>query len=184
MIIRKTPTSTQHSPRWPLSRAGAVALMAAATTAVTNLVEAQGTLQARSLPNGTRVHTVRNSDISLGPDLKLPVNPSERDRVRAFYRDVLGCAMTKESDRADIFRIGSGSYLGVVYDSSAQRDERRRSLWLEVRVDHPEELERKIVAFGAREIDFFDKMHFYFQAPGGQVFRLIGKDEDMSSWQR
>jgi hypothetical protein len=26
--------------------------------------------------------------------------------------------------------------------------------------------------------------HFYFQAPGGQVYRLISAGEDMSKWQR
>jgi hypothetical protein len=38
--------------------------------------------------------------------------------------------------------------------------------------------------FGIEQVPFWDKEHFYFQAPGGQVFRLIGKTEDMSRRQR
>ena len=54
--------------------------------------------------------------VSLGENSKLTALPSERDRIRKFYRDVLGCPATKESERIDIFRVGSGFYSGVVYE--------------------------------------------------------------------
>src|SRR5580658_6983315 len=47
------------------------------------------------------------STVSLGENSKLTVRTSERERVRKFFRDVLGCPQTKESARIDVFRIGS-----------------------------------------------------------------------------
>lgn len=123
--------------------------------------------------------------VSLGENSKFTANPSERDRIRKFYRDVLECPATKESERIDIFRIGSNFYLGVVYDNSAlSAADALKSIWLDLRTGHPEELKRKIVKFGITGIEFWDKEHFYFQPPGGQVFRLVGTSEDMSEWQR
>lgn len=123
--------------------------------------------------------------VSLGDNSKLTALPSERDRIRKFYRDVLGCPATKESERIDIFRVGSGFYLGVVYDDSALGpSDGLKAIWLDLRTDRPEELRQKILDFGIKGIEFWDKEHFYFQAPGGQVFRLVGSSEDMSNWQR
>jgi hypothetical protein len=48
----------------------------------------------------------------------------------------------------------------------------------------PDALKRSILDFGIAEIEYWDKEHFYFQAPGGQVFRLAKIIEDMSKWQR
>jgi len=124
------------------------------------------------------------NSVTFGQNSKLTVLPAERDRVRAFYRDLLGCPMTKTSDRADFFKIGDTFYLGVIYDDKAQSaKDRAHSIWLELRTGHPEQLKRKILDFGIAEIPYWDKEHFYFQAPGGQIFRLVGTSEDMSKWQ-
>jgi hypothetical protein len=44
-------------------------------------------------------------------------------------------------------------------------------------------MKRKILAFGVKEIETWDKAHLYFQAPGGQVFRLVGDGEDLSKFE-
>jgi hypothetical protein len=41
---------------------------------------------------------------------------------------------------------------------------------------------RKILDFGVRKLDIPDR-HLYFQAPGGQVLRLVGIDEDLSFYE-
>jgi hypothetical protein len=41
---------------------------------------------------------------------------------------------------------------------------------------------RKILGFGVRKLDLPDP-HLYFQAPGGQVLRLVGIDEDLSFYE-
>ena len=38
---------------------------------------------------------------------------------------------------------------------------------------------QRILDFGVRKLDIPDP-HLYFQAPGGQVLRLVGIDEDLS----
>ncbi|HEY4442597.1 MAG TPA: hypothetical protein VGN14_19240, partial [Candidatus Elarobacter sp.] len=48
--------------------------------------------------------------------------------------------------------------------------------------DDVETLRRKIVDFGVMQLDVPDE-HLYFQAPGGQVWRLVGVDEDLSKYE-
>ena len=123
--------------------------------------------------------------IALGENSKMVIRPSERDRVQRFYRDVLGCRVTTKSNGMDLIRLGTDFYIGAVYDDSALSDaDRLNSIWLDLRTENPIELKQKILEFGCQEVEFWDKEHFYFQAPGGQVFRLVGKTEDMSKWQQ
>ena len=53
-----------------------------------------------------------------------------------------------------------------------------KAVYLELKADDVEEIRRKIVAFGVSVLDVPDP-HLYFQAPGGQVLRLVGIDEDL-----
>jgi len=57
-----------------------------------------------------------------------------------------------------------------------------RSVWLEIKSDNVEEMTRKILDFGVRKLDIPDP-HLYFQAPGGQVLRLVGINEDLSFYE-
>lgn len=119
--------------------------------------------------------------VSLGEHSKLTAHPSERNQIRKFYQDILGCPAVKKSDAIDLFKVGDTFYLGVVYDDSAlSKKDCLKSIWLELRAEEPEELKNKILNFGIKEIEYWDKKHFYFQAPGGQVFRLAGISEDLS----
>ncbi len=114
--------------------------------------------------------------VSLGEHSKLTVRPSERNQIREFYQNILGCPTTKMSEEIDVFKIGTTFFLGVVYnDSALSNEDCLKSIWLELRTENPEELKNKILEFGIKEIEYWDKEHFYFQAPGGQVFRLTNK---------
>ena len=57
-----------------------------------------------------------------------------------------------------------------------------KATYLELRTDNVEELQQQIVGFGVKVMEI-DDPHLYFQAPGGQVFRLVGTDEDMSRYE-
>jgi catechol 2,3-dioxygenase-like lactoylglutathione lyase family enzyme len=110
---------------------------------------------------------------------------AERDRIRRFYRDVLGCEITRAGDRKDDFRLGDGFYFAFLYeDEGAALDESGflRAMYLELKASDVEELRQRIVAFGVRVLDVPDP-HLYFQAPGGQVYRLVGIDEDLSRYE-
>lgn len=142
----------------------------------------QKKLDVQNWPNMTGVP--RTTDVSLGENAKMTAQPTERDRIQRFYRDVLGCRITIKP-KIDLIRLGSNYYIGIEYDDSAlSESDLSRSIWLGLRTDLQEELKQKILKFGIKEINYRDKQHFYFQAPGGQIFRLVGSTEDMSQWQR
>lgn len=123
--------------------------------------------------------------LSLGEHSKIAVAPAERERLRTFYRDVLGCKVIAKSKASDLIHLGPSFYIGVNYDAAALSDSGgQKAIWLELRADDPEALREKILQFGIKGIEFWDKDHFYFQAPGGQVFRIAGASEDMSDWER
>ena len=121
----------------------------------------------------------------LGNHSAIVLPRAEQDRIRRFYRDVLGCEIIRESERKDDFRMGDDFYIGVLYeDEGVALDESgfSRAIYLELKADNVEEMRQKIVAFGVRVLEVQDP-HLYFQAPGGQVFRLVGINEDLSKYE-
>lgn len=110
---------------------------------------------------------------------------AEQGRIREFYRDVLGCEIIRQTDLKDDFRMGGNFYIGVLYeDDGVALDESgfSRATYLELKADNVEEMRQKIVDFGVRVLDMQDP-HLYFQAPGGQVWRLVGTSEDLSKYE-
>jgi hypothetical protein len=57
-----------------------------------------------------------------------------------------------------------------------------KATYLELRTGNVEEMQQQIIDFGVKVIEIEDP-HLYFQAPGGQAFRLVGTDEDMSRYE-
>lgn len=126
------------------------------------------------------------------------VASSERDRIRTFYCDVLGCTLMRSFDDKDDFRMGDDFYFAFLYAAGRGVDVNRgvsyapdevlrdedflKAIFLELKSDDVEEVSRRIVDFGVRVLPVPDP-HLYFQAPGGQVFRLIGSREDMSKYE-
>ena len=109
----------------------------------------------------------------------------ERDRIRKFYCDVLGCKITSEEDEKDLLRMGDNFHIAFLYWDDVNESEFLRtgkSVWLEIKSDNVEEMRRKILDFGVRKLDIPDP-HLYFQAPGGQVLRLVGINEDLSFYE-
>ncbi len=107
-----------------------------------------------------------------------------RDSIRKFYCDVLGGKIMKEEDERDFLRLGE-NFIGFLYGDVADESEflrTARAMWLEIKSDNVEELTRKILDFGVRKLDVPDP-HLYFQAPGGQCWRLVGINEDLSFYE-
>jgi catechol 2,3-dioxygenase-like lactoylglutathione lyase family enzyme len=121
------------------------------------------------------------------------VNRSERDRIRKFYCEILGGKIIREFEGKDDICIGDNFYIAFLYTSGDGRgadkgvnyaaenalseEEFLKAIFLELKADNVEEVRQKIVDFGVRVIDVPDP-HLYFQAPGGQVFRLVGINEE------
>jgi catechol 2,3-dioxygenase-like lactoylglutathione lyase family enzyme len=138
------------------------------------------------------------SKVILGNHSAVRVRRTERDKIRKFYCDVLGCKLMREFDGKDDFRRGDGFYIAFLYESGraakADRgvtyaaenalsdDDFLKAIFLELKTDNVEEMWQKIVAFAAKLLDVPDP-HLYFQAPGGQVWRLVGVNEDLSKYE-
>jgi catechol 2,3-dioxygenase-like lactoylglutathione lyase family enzyme len=110
---------------------------------------------------------------------------AQQAKVRQFYRDVLGCEVMRQTDDKDDFRLGDNFYLAVLYEGEGvPLDEGSflKATWLELKADNVQETRQEIIAFGVKVLDVQDP-HLYFQAPGGQVFRLVGTGEDLSKYE-
>lgn len=107
---------------------------------------------------------------------------SEQDRIREFYGDVLGGKLRVKSDEVDRFQLGEVHFCFVWQDTALEEGEFLRATWLKLKTDNTEEMRQKILAFGVKKLDVPDP-HLYFEAPGGQVFRLVSIDEDLSKYE-
>ena len=109
----------------------------------------------------------------------------DRDNIRKFYCDVLGGTITKAEDERDFVRLGE-NFIAFLYGDVADESgfsRSARAMWLEIKSDNVEEMSKNILESGlVRKLDISDP-HLYFQAPGGQCWRLTGIDEDMSFYE-
>jgi hypothetical protein len=122
--------------------------------------------------------------VALGEHFKITALLSIRGQIQKFYRDILGCKVIIKQ-KNDVIKLTNNFYIGVSYeDSVLSEPQMLKSIWMEFRTDNPEELKQKILKFGIMELEYWDKEHFYFQAPGGQVFRFVGTTEAMSKWEQ
>ena len=117
---------------------------------------------------------------AIGNHIKTNVHKSLRERVRTLYVDILQCKpMTAPMPDLDLFVFENDFVLGVFYfeDEHLLTDaEHLNAAWLEIKAKDVAELKRRLLAFGVKEVEYPDKTRFFFQAPGGQVFRLAPQD--------
>jgi hypothetical protein len=104
----------------------------------------------------------------------------------------------REFDDKDDFRIGDDFHISFIYaagsgvaadkgatygaESALSDDDFLKAIFLELKTDDVQGMRQKITSFGVRVLDVPDT-HLYFQAPGGQVFRLVGMGEDLSVYE-
>lgn len=131
--------------------------------------------------------------VIFGNHAAVMVRHQERDAIRKFYGDVLGCKTAKEFTELasqggmpkDIFHLADNFVIVFLYGDFDDQNEFLRSgraMYLELKSDNVDATRKKIIDFGAKVIEIPDP-HFYFQAPGGQVFKLVGIDEDLSVYE-
>jgi hypothetical protein len=123
--------------------------------------------------------------VILGNHSSVIVSRKDRDSIHSFYCNVLGGTITRAEEERDIIRLGENSYLVFLYGDVPDESEflrTARAMWLELKSDNVEAMTRKILGSGVRKLDVPDP-HLYFQAPGGQCWRLVGIDEDLSFYE-
>ena len=116
----------------------------------------------------------------IGNHMKFNVHKSLRERVRSFYLDVLQCTtMPSPAPDLDLFLFSDSFVLGVFFCEQADvlsEEDHLKAAWLEIKTKDVPEVKRRLIEFGVKEVEYPDKGRFYFQAPGGQVFRLAPED--------
>ncbi len=115
---------------------------------------------------------------AIGLNHKVHVAKGLRSETRALYEGALGASRKSPSPEIEVFTFGDGANLGVFYVEPGEALtplEMKRALWLEIEVDDPAAVSRALGALGIRPFEYTDKEHEYFQAPGGQAFRLARK---------
>lgn len=60
--------------------------------------------------------------VLFGNHTKIVAPPSRKEKIRKFYGEVLGCTITKQTDRIDIFKMGD-FFIGVVYTDLVATDD-------------------------------------------------------------
>jgi hypothetical protein len=110
----------------------------------------------------------------------------DRGNLRKFYCDVLGGTITKSEADRDFLRLENNFYIVFLYGDVPDESEflrSARSIWLEIQSDNVEDLTRSILSSNlVRKLEMPDP-HLYFQAPGGQCFKLVATDEDLSIYE-
>ena len=112
----------------------------------------------------------------IGINHRLSVANSYKQQTRALYEGVLGATVTSSRSGIEIFTFTNGSGIGVFYVEPSQAltpEQHLKAIWLEFEVEDEQAAAAKLEALSMRPLDYFNKAHKYFQAPGGQVFRLV-----------
>ena len=120
--------------------------------------------------------------VAVGNHTAVVAARSERDRIRQFYRGVLGCEVRVQSDEVDRFALADFHFCFVYQGAALGEGDFRRAPYLELKAHDVAAVRQRILAFGVTTLDGSDP-HLYFHAPGGQVFRLVGIDEDLSLYE-
>jgi hypothetical protein len=95
---------------------------------------------------------------------------------------VLGCTVKMQNDEVDRFQLGDVHFCFVYQSTALDESNFLKAIDLELQTNDVEEMRQKILAFGVKKVDVPDP-HLYFQAPGGQVFKLVATEEDLSVYE-
>jgi catechol 2,3-dioxygenase-like lactoylglutathione lyase family enzyme len=55
--------------------------------------------------------------VIFGNHAALRVPRAERERIRSFYRDILGCEITRAGEQKDDVRLGGDFYIAFMYEN-------------------------------------------------------------------
>jgi len=122
--------------------------------------------------------------VTIGNHLKMTVAGELKARTREFYGSLLGLkSIPSPAENLDLYEFSGGFVLGLFFsDDRAELltdQDYLKATWLELKVDDLSHWKERLLRFGVTEIAYDDPSRFaepyprfFFQAPGGQVFRL------------
>ena len=116
----------------------------------------------------------------IGNHMKMTLTRDLRGHARDFYAGVLECkTLDSPLPDLDLYEFEGNFVLGLFFADPPEilsEDDYTKATWLEIKVADPAKWKARLQAFGVREVAYPDPTRFYFQAPGGQVFRLAPLD--------
>lgn len=118
--------------------------------------------------------------VILGNHMAVFAARSEQGRIREFYCSVLGCKPRVQNEQVDRYQLGDAHFFFVWQSAVLDESHFLKAVYLELRTDNTEEMIRRILAFGVRKLENMGDGPLYFQAPGGQVFKLVDINADSS----
>lgn len=117
----------------------------------------------------------------LANNVHLFAHPSEKDGLNFLFTQILGLPDCVSHDAPGYdepvlaYRFTNGAMLSVEFTKDAPHSGAiSRGAWLEIVVDDPESVRKDVLDAGMQRVPFMGNDHFYFQAPGGQVLRIVG----------
>jgi hypothetical protein len=113
--------------------------------------------------------------VRIGLNHRLSVAKTLKEETRSLYEGVLGATVKSPRTDVEIFTFSNGSGIGVFYVDPADAltpAQHINAIWLEFEVDDVPAIAARLERLEMRPFEYFDKDHKYYQAPGGQVFRL------------
>lgn len=132
--------------------------------------------------------------IALGSRAHTFARPDSKDNLIWFFTTVLGCDVLERPDGSVsrdaagrptpvyAFRFPNGGAFSVEFTEDALDEAHaRRGAYLELQSDDPPALKEKILAADVSQVEPFDSDYLYFQAPGGQVWRIVPARERKES---
>lgn len=110
---------------------------------------------------------------SFGRNMKVDVDNAQRDAVRRFWEEGLGCKRRSPREQFDLFDFEDGGCLGVFYVEGGALEPAlwAKTVWLEFIVDDPAVTAERLVSLGGTTVKGMTE-HPYVMAPGGPIFRL------------
>jgi hypothetical protein len=118
---------------------------------------------------------MENAVPQIGLNHRLSVSNMLKHESRALYEGVLDATVTSPRPEVESFTFANGSGVGVFYVEPSQAltpEQHLKAIWSEFEVEDEKSAAGELEALGMQPIEYWDKAHKYFQAPGGQVFRL------------
>ena len=71
--------------------------------------------------------------VTFGNHAALRVQRAERQRIRKFYREVLGCRLNREFEEKDYFRIGDDYYISFLYGGTGGKEPDKGAVYAQAR---------------------------------------------------
>ena len=113
--------------------------------------------------------------------LKINQDESQMQTIRGFYKHVMGLSIYEVPGEItrDFIKFDNGQRLNLIYmaaDKVPSDDAFMKGLWIRIETSRFEEIRRNVVRGETKIIKEVPGKELYFQAPGGQVWRMVKKE--------